>query len=147
MIVSDSNYQVITIQGDTVISPWLAYSHSYLLTSFNRTTLWLVKLPVFRVSSQLFLEVPLYVRIFKNFNLFYYRFLQMFWESSLVIEVSSYLFPNPVLRTHIWKNYIILFIIYDVLICFVVFTGLRTGQYDWFMRWWKSRLGQGLLQS
>ena len=71
----------------------------------------------------------------------------MFWERFLVIKLSSYLFPNPVLRTHIWKNYIILFIIYDVLICFVVFTGLRTGQYDWFMRWWKSRLGQGLLQS
>ena len=43
----------------------------------------------------------------------------MFWESSLFIEVSSHLFPNPVVCTYIRKNYIIVLIIYDVLIYYL----------------------------
>ena len=49
------------------------------------------------------MEVPSYVRIFENFNLFYYRFRQMFWESSLFTEVSSHLFTNQVVRAYFWK--------------------------------------------
>ena len=39
MIVSDSNYQVITVQGDTLSYPQLAYICSYTLASLPRTNL------------------------------------------------------------------------------------------------------------
>ena len=39
MIASDNNYPVITIQGDTVSSPLLAYGQPYVLTSLPHTQL------------------------------------------------------------------------------------------------------------